>query len=181
MKMRTRAWVALTLMSAAGCLGPVQHSGRPPDPVPRQIAEPPPVPPSAPDKPGPAPAVFRLPVANAKVLSKYGRRGRKFHTGIDLRAKRGGGDPVLAAADGCVAERRARNGYGNTLVLRHEGGYMTRYSHLRQFQVAKGQCVGAGEVIGIVGATGNASTAHLHFEIFTKDEFMDPYPYIFKE
>lgn len=74
------------------------------------------------------------------------------------------------------------HGYGKLVEIRHEDGFSTRYAHLRRFRVQKGQWVKAGQVIGEVGATGRATTAHLHFEILTpKYRFMDPEPMIPKK
>lgn len=70
-------------------------------------------------------------------------------------------------------------GYGNIVVIKHEDGFSSRYAHLKKFLVRKGQKVKALQPIGIVGRTGRASTAHLHFEILTpKARFLDPARYL---
>ncbi len=123
---------------------------------------------------------FQIPLANADVLSHFGRRGRRFHTGIDLRAHRGGGDPVLAAREGKVTRVQRMSGYGNLIEIRHADGFSSRYAHLKKIQVKVGQKVSALQPIGLVGATGRASTAHLHFEILTPAyRFCDPAPLLF--
>ena len=66
-------------------------------------------------------------------------------------------------------------GYGNVVVIRHEGGrYETVYAHNRRFHVGKGVRVQKGQVIAEVGATGNASAPHLHFEVRRDDDPRDP-------
>lgn len=118
---------------------------------------------------------FHLPLAGARVISPFGRRGRGFHTGIDLRSSRKGGEPVRAARDGRVIQAGIMRGYGRIVSIRHEDGFMTRYAHLRAFRVKAGQRVEAGDVVGFVGRSGRASTPHLHFETLTPSgKYADP-------
>jgi murein DD-endopeptidase MepM/ murein hydrolase activator NlpD len=162
---RPHGWCVGGLLLAA-CLGP--SSARP---VPARAAK---TPVSA--------AVYQAPLARMEVLSRFGPRGRRMHEGIDLRQSRAGGDPVMAAAAGVVVEAGWMRGYGREILLRHADGWHTRYGHLRSFKVKKGQTVKAGEVLGTTGATGRASTPHLHFEILTPGRrHVDPAPYIFKK
>jgi len=141
----------------------------------------------APQRPRPLPpekdarpsAAFGVPLPGFSVLSKFGPRGRRYHTGIDIRARRGGGDSVLASRGGRVIRAQTMSGYGRMVEIRHEDGFSTRYAHLRRMTVRKGATVAKGEVIGTVGATGRATTAHLHFEILTPGyRFLDPWPFI---
>jgi len=123
---------------------------------------------------------FQLPLKNLVVLSPFGRRGRRFHTGIDLRGRRGGGDAVYASRSGMVVMAKRAHGYGNMIVIQHSDGYFSRYAHLKKFLVRKGQRIDALQEIGIVGRTGRATTAHLHFEILTPDHrFVNPSLLIF--
>jgi murein DD-endopeptidase MepM/ murein hydrolase activator NlpD len=116
-----------------------------------------------------------MPLANAHVISEFGQRGRRFHTGIDLKGKPRGGDPVLASRPGRVTIMTRLSGYGKIIEITHDDGFKTRYAHLKSFKVALGQKVQTGQVIGIVGKTGRATTAHLHFEILTpKSRFLNP-------
>jgi murein DD-endopeptidase MepM/ murein hydrolase activator NlpD len=88
------------------------------------------------------------------------------HPGIDWSMNTG--TQVLAAADGVVqglTQSSAPNSYGWRIVLEHENGYHTLYAHLSQFNVAVGQSVAAGDVIGQSGSTGT-SEAHLHFGVY---------------
>lgn len=136
---------------------------------------------------GPAPGdppletVFRLPLARARVLSPFGPRRGKLHTGIDLLQTRGGGDPVFAAASGRVLRAEPQGRYGRAVVLEHGDGYRTRYAHLKRILASPGRRVAAGEKIGVVGRTGRATTAHLHFEVIAPSgRFLDPAPLIFR-
>ncbi len=133
-----------------------------------------------PPEPGVQPASrFTSPLKSFTVLSPFGTRGGKFHTGIDIRGKREGGDPVLASRDGTVVRSETRNGYGRLIEIQHTDGYSTRYAHLRRIEVRNGDKVKQGEEIGTVGSSGRATGPHLHFEILTPAyRFVDPAPYL---
>ncbi len=89
------------------------------------------------------------------------------HTGVDLAASTG--DPIYAAGAGTVVYSGWSNGgYGNVVVIAH-GPVFTIYGHMSSRNVRCGQQVGAGEVIGAVGNTGNSSGPHLHFEVRDAD------------
>jgi len=99
-----------------------------------------------------------------KLSSKYGRRGRGRHQGIDIPAKRG--TPVRAAEAGRVIHSGGGLGdYGQVVIVKHAGRYSTVYAHNRRNRVRKGEFVERGQVIAEVGATGNASGPHVHFEV----------------
>ncbi len=86
----------------------------------------------------------------------------------------------MAAADGRVVGIGRGGPYGRSILLEHAGGYRTRYAHLRKSLARPNAHVAAGEKIGIVGRTGNATTAHLHFEVITPSgRFLDPGPLLF--
>ncbi|MBK7545802.1 MAG: M23 family metallopeptidase [Elusimicrobia bacterium] len=140
-----------------------------------------PAPPRRPSAaPPPAPALYGWPLFKPRILSPYGPRGRRFHVGLDLIQTRGGGDPILASRDGVVEEARVRRGYGKTVLLRHPDGWFTRYAHGRKLNVREGQRVARGDVLGWVGRTGRATTAHLHFEILKPNrKTVDPKPRLF--
>lgn len=108
-----------------------------------------------------------------KISSTYGQRGRRFHHGIDIRAKRG--TKVYAASSGVVEFSGRQNGYGKIVIIRHNK-IKTAYAHLNQLNVSAGQKVAGNTIIGEVGSTGKASGPHLHFEIRTlSDKSLDPY------
>ena len=125
---------------------------------------------------------FYCPLKNVHVLSYFGRRDGRYHTGIDLRGRRGGGDYVYAAREGTVTKVTVMRGYGNIVIMQHADGFKSRYAHLRKALVKVGQRLEVGDQLGIVGQTGRATTAHLHFEIINPlNQFVDPAPFIFRK
>jgi murein DD-endopeptidase MepM/ murein hydrolase activator NlpD len=97
-----------------------------------------------------------------ELSSHYGRRGRRLHAGVDIRARYG--TPIGAASAGKVEFAGRKNGYGRIVIIRHQG-IKTAYAHLSSIAVDEGDYVDAGEEIGAVGTSGNSSGPHLHFEI----------------
>ncbi len=89
--------------------------------------------------------------------------GGHWHSGIDLAAARG--TPVMATLPGSVTVIVSAAGYGLHLVIDHGGGLSSLYGHLDTVLVTSGAFVIAGQVIGTVGSSGNATGPHLHFEI----------------
>lgn len=125
------------------------------------------------------PLCFPLAGCGAAKTSGYGWRadpmggsGSDFHLGNDLAAAEG--TPVLAAADGIVRYAGTHSSYGNYLRLLHADGDETLYAHLQYLFVRTGQRVTAGQCLGTVGETGNATGPHLHFEILHKGIRYDP-------
>jgi len=103
----------------------------------------------------------------------FGPRGDDFHPGIDIPAPTG--TPVRAAAAGVVvAAGFSRDGYGQRVVVDHGSGVTTISAHLSQVDIAVGEAVAPGDVIGLVGATGEASGPHLHFEVRVRGAAVDP-------
>ncbi|SEL20274.1 M23 family metallopeptidase [Nitrosovibrio tenuis] len=98
----------------------------------------------------------------------------RAHSGIDYAAPTG--TRVKAAADGTVALAGWQGGYGNVVILQHQGTYSTVYGHLSAFAkgLRKGQRVSQGDVIGHVGATGMATGPHLHYEFRFNGVQRDP-------
>ena len=95
------------------------------------------------------------------------------HNGLDIIAVRG--TPVRATADGIVKSvDHSGKGHGNMVTVGHEGGYVTRYSHLSEIGVSAGQRVSRGTVIGTVGMSGSAYAPHLHYEIRKDSLWLDP-------
>jgi murein DD-endopeptidase MepM/ murein hydrolase activator NlpD len=130
-------------------------------------------------RPSSGEVVFHYPLSGAKILSKFGPRGRRFHEGIDLQVSRRGGDPILAAADGVVVDVRNHRGYGRQVLIQHANGWFTRYAHMRAVHVRQGARVKRGAKLGLVGQSGRASCPHLHFEILTPDRRpVDPKAYL---
>ncbi len=127
-----------------------------------------------------AKAFLRSPVEFSRVSSGFGRRFHpifknwRAHTGADFAAPKG--TRVLAAADGYVTFAGRKNGYGNTVELRHGGGISTLYAHLSGFspRVRSGGRVKQGDPIAFVGATGWATGPHLHYEFKISGVHQDP-------
>ena len=102
-----------------------------------------------------------------------------MHNGLDLIAP--AGDPVRAAGDGVVTDVvKSRKGLGNVVTITHKGGYKTRYAHLADIEVRKGNRVKKGKVIGYVGVSGNSFAPHLHYEVYRDTSIMDPVHYMFE-
>ena len=98
--------------------------------------------------------------------------GHHWHSGIDLAAARGA--PVMATLPGVATVVISATGYGLHVIIDHGGGLSSLYGHLDTVTVVTGDHVDAGEVIGTVGATGNATGPHLHFEMRRDGVAEDP-------
>lgn len=117
---------------------------------------------------------WHYPLEGSKVISGYG--GKRNHAGVDI--KNGPGTNVYAAFDGLVVQSGVFSGYGKCITIRHANGLETRYSHNSKNFVTVGEKVKAGQVIGIVGRTGRATTEHVHFETRIAGRAFDP-SYVF--
>jgi murein DD-endopeptidase MepM/ murein hydrolase activator NlpD len=105
----------------------------------------------------------------------FGPRGTRFHAGIDLSAPQGA--TVRAAAAGRVVFAGfASGGWGRLVVVADAAGVTTRYAHLADIAVRPGRLVAVGTPLGTVGATGNATGPHLHFEVRVRGAAVDPQP-----
>jgi hypothetical protein len=98
------------------------------------------------------------------------------HVGVDISAPRG--TPILASADGRVVRAAWVVGYGNTVEIDHGFGYMTLYGHASKLLARVGQRVRRGDVIALVGSTGIATSAHLHYEVRVNGRPQNPSNYI---
>jgi hypothetical protein len=114
---------------------------------------------------------FVFPV-KGQLLSPFGYRGRRVHTGMDIKLE--AGDPVSVAFDGVVRMARYYKGYGNCVVVRHYNGVETLYGHLSRIKVKVNDQVKAGDVIGLGGHTGRATCNHLHFETRFQGKAFNP-------
>lgn len=106
------------------------------------------------------------------MLSPFGKRGRRVHSGVDIKLE--AGDPVGAAFDGVVRMARNYSGYGNCVVIRHYNGLETLYGHLSKIKVKVNEEVKAGDIIGLGGRTGRATCNHLHFETRFQGKAFNP-------
>jgi murein DD-endopeptidase MepM/ murein hydrolase activator NlpD len=88
------------------------------------------------------------------------------------------GTPIRAALSGTVIKSYYNSSYGNYTVIDHGNGMTTGYAHQSQRLVRVGDTVEAGQVIGLVGSTGNSTGPHLHFEVRVNEELQDPKNYL---
>ena len=121
-------------------------------------------------------ATCPLPLAWPRTVplgSPFGPRGNRFHAGIDVVAPLG--TPVAAAAPGRVVYAAfAGGGWGNLVVVRHSDGVRSLYAHLSKIYVDRGETLVTGTRLGLVGATGDATGPHLHFEVRLRGAAVDP-------
>jgi murein DD-endopeptidase MepM/ murein hydrolase activator NlpD len=116
---------------------------------------------------------FRWPVTG-RILSPFGgTTGGERNDGINIAATQG--EPVHAAAAGTVTYcGNELKGYGNLVLIRHDGGYVTAYAHADSILVGRGDRVSAGQVIATAGSTGDVAAPQLHFEIRHGIKPLDP-------
>lgn len=123
-------------------------------------------------------AFLRYPLEFSRVSSGFGMRrhpirgGWRAHKGIDYAAPTG--TRVRATADGLVEYAGRKGGYGNVVILRHNGQYSTLYGHLSRITVRRGARVAQNDTIGLVGATGWATGPHLHYEFRIAGQARNP-------
>lgn len=127
---------------------------------------------------------FAWPVPSCtNITSGYGPRWGTFHKGIDISGGGIYGAPIVAADSGRVimagwgAYGHGYGGYGNVVAIDHGGGFSTVYGHMSGVAVSQGQQVSKGQVIGYVGATGDATGPHCHFEIRVNGSAVNPMNY----
>ena len=101
--------------------------------------------------------------AGGPVTSEFGPRWGRMHEGIDIGAPTGA--PIYAGSSGVVAYAGRRGGYGNLTLVDHGEGVISAYAHQSRIGVTVGQQLTAGQVVGSVGATGNVTGPHLHYEV----------------
>ncbi len=120
---------------------------------------------------------FMRPV-DGKIISDFGPKDGGLHNdGINIKAAKGA--PVRAAENGVVAYVGSEMaGYGNLVLIRHEGRWMTAYAHLGKTLVKKGDVVKIGQSIGTVGSTGTVDSPQLHFEVRKGTEAVNPSAYL---
>lgn len=120
---------------------------------------------------------FLWPV-EGKILSSYGAKDGGLHNdGINIQVNRG--DPVKAAESGVVVYAGdGIKGYGNLILIRHAGGWVTAYAHNDKILVKRGDTVKRGDVISWAGITGGVSEPQLHFEIRKGTQAVDPMGYL---
>ncbi|MBI5234186.1 MAG: peptidoglycan DD-metalloendopeptidase family protein [Deltaproteobacteria bacterium] len=121
---------------------------------------------------------FLSPIEKSRISSGYGMRHdpqtseRRFHHGIDIASPEG--TPVHPSMDGTVIFSGRKDGYGNTVEIRHDNGYITRYAHTKENLVDVGQRVTTNDMIAKVGNTGRSTGPHLHFEVRLEGYALNP-------
>ena len=136
---------------------------------------------------------FAWPVpGHSGISSYYGYRWGTLHGGIDISDGGIMGAPVCASKGGTVVRMNntcshnygksyscgCGGGYGNYVVIAHDGTYSTLYGHLTSVAVSVGTYVNQGDVIGYVGSTGWSTGEHLHFEVYVNGGRYDPLSYV---
>jgi murein DD-endopeptidase MepM/ murein hydrolase activator NlpD len=125
-------------------------------------------------------AFLRAPLEFRRISSGFGLRRHpilgiaKKHRGTDYAAS--SGTPVRSVGDGVVIRAGWAGGYGRLLEIRHHGGIVTRYAHLRGFArgVRRGTRVSIAQTVGYVGSSGLSTAPHLHFEVLVGGKQQDP-------
>ena len=119
---------------------------------------------------------FLWPVQQGVVSSGFGIRNGAMHSGVDIAAPVG--TPVLAADSGVVIFSGTLHGYGNTVIIRHDDGYVTVYGHNERNLVSDGARVVSGQQIGAIGRSGRTTGANLHFEVRRDNVAQNPLAYL---
>lgn len=129
------------------------------------------------ERPKTAPTgTYKIPTENYIISSNFGPRWGRLHSGVDMAAP--GGTPIYATDGGEITRASYYSGYGNCIDIDHGNGRTTRYGHCSKILVNVGDKVYQGQLIGLVGSTGNSTGNHLHFEIRFNDVPTDPRPYL---
>ena len=122
------------------------------------------------------------PVSSGWISSSFGERSDPFtgkkarHEGVDFAGIKG--SEVVAVASGAVTWAGSRRGYGKLLEIDHGNGYITRYAHNDQLLVKAGDGIVAGQEVAKMGATGRASSPHVHFEVLYKGKAVNPNKFV---
>ena len=126
-------------------------------------------------------AFLRSPLDVFKISSNFNPRRRhpilntiRAHKGTDYAAP--SGTPIRATSDGRVTWARRNGSFGNLVIVKHDGGFQTKYAHLSKYAngVRNGKRIRQGDIIGYVGATGGATGPHLHYEFLVNGVHQNP-------
>ena len=123
-----------------------------------------------------------MPVRDGFIASYFGKRAdpfdghSEFHPGLDIDAP--AGTAIHAVAEGVVSYAGERSGYGNVVEIDHGNGYMTRYAHAEKLLVHVGERVRVGQDIALVGSTGRSTGPHVHFEVWYRNQLVNPLAYV---
>ncbi|MFK7974940.1 MAG: M23 family metallopeptidase [Halioglobus sp.] len=122
------------------------------------------------------------PVEKGWISSYYGKRTDPFsgkqamHNGLDFAGKEGSN--VISVAAGVVTLSGTKSGYGHVVEVSHEDGFVTRYAHNQKNLVAVGDVVRKGDTIALMGKSGRATGAHVHYEVYKHGRPVDPSSYV---
>lgn len=113
-----------------------------------------------------------------EIISTFGPKNGGLHNdGINIRSNEG--DIVKASEDGIVAYvGNELKGYGNLIIIKHSGGWITAYAHLRATNVVRGQKINKGESIALTGSTGNVTSPQLYFGLRKGRDAVNPLSYL---
>lgn len=123
---------------------------------------------------------YPLAVGTYHISRGYGMDGGEMHKGIDFAAQRG--TKIYASASGTVKfsgmgkSGNGFRGYGNVILIRHDNTYSTLYAHCSQLLVQAGASVKKGQVIALIGSTGDSTGPHCHFELRVNNQAVNPAP-----
>jgi murein DD-endopeptidase MepM/ murein hydrolase activator NlpD len=123
-----------------------------------------------------------LPLAASRLTSGFGTRVHpllgdlRMHSGIDLAAPEG--TPIFATYAGTVTQAGWAGGYGLSATIMEQGGLEMRFGHMSRLNVARGQAVRRGDVVGYGGSTGLSTGPHLHYELRFRGQALDPAPWL---
>lgn len=124
----------------------------------------------------------RMPVEGVRLSSDFGMRTHpvtgqlRGHKGVDLAGRVG--TPIYATGSGVVSRASWYGSYGLYVAIEHGSKIQTRYAHMSRLNVAEGQRVEKGDVIGFIGSTGRSTGPHLHYEVRIDGEAVNPVPFM---
>ncbi len=129
------------------------------------------------------PSICPLTPGSFHLSSPFGTRSDPFngtskrHTGMDFSCPIG--TPIYASGDGVVVKvAHEFYGYGNSIMVDHGFGYRTRYAHMSKICVRNGQVLRRGDFLGYSGRSGRATGPHLHYEVFYRNDYVNPYHFM---
>ena len=131
------------------------------------------------------PSIFPVIAKSYFFTSVYGWRihpitlQRNFHPAFDIATLPS--SPIRATANGVIEYSGWRGGYGLSIIIKHHYGFETRYAHMMKFEegIMVGKEVKRGDIIGYVGSTGTSTGYHLHYEVWSHGEHVNPNIYLY--
>ncbi len=121
--------------------------------------------------------IFQTPVSG-RYTSLFGDRvdpffhEMEFHNGVDIQARTG--TPIHPVREGIVISAGWRQGYGKSILVQHDEGYLSLYAHCSKILVKKGDWIKKKDAIGLIGSTGRSTGPHLHFTIWRHGKIINP-------